>query len=106
MILFFLISFFVDDVIFISEWSKFNIVYIVRMLHYFHLAYSLKINIHKSNLTSVSVQFLLVVEMAQYIGCAASKIYFPCLRLMLGTNMSRNVSWRSPKNLLLNYQCG
>nr|GEU30517.1 RNA-directed DNA polymerase, eukaryota, reverse transcriptase zinc-binding domain protein [Tanacetum cinerariifolium] len=49
--------FFVDDALFIGEWSRANIKSMASILECFHRVSGLKINFHKSNLTGVGVPF-------------------------------------------------
>ncbi|PWA87122.1 RNA-directed DNA polymerase, eukaryota [Artemisia annua] len=87
--------FYADDVIFLGEWNRNNIVHIIDILHCFHLVSGLQINLHKSNLPGLGVPANTVDEYAQLTGCQAGKFPFVYLGLPVGANMSRNIKWKT-----------
>lgn len=102
--LFFIMTFFflshlmyVDDVTFICEWSKFNIINLHRLLCCFHLALGLKVNLHKSKVYGVGVDILEVERLASILKCEPSSFLFIYFGLPVGANM------RLAKNFLRLY---
>nr|GEZ86157.1 hypothetical protein [Tanacetum cinerariifolium] len=59
------------DVIITTDWNPHDINNIIRVLHVFHLASGLKINIHKSNIFGIGVTNDEISSMASRTGCAA-----------------------------------
>nr|GEV22981.1 RNA-directed DNA polymerase, eukaryota [Tanacetum cinerariifolium] len=80
--------FFIDDALFIGEWSRSNIVSLTSILDCFHLISGLKINYHKSNLFGVGVPFDEVILMALITGCNAFSPPFNYLGLPIDCNMA------------------
>nr|GFB38046.1 RNA-directed DNA polymerase, eukaryota, reverse transcriptase zinc-binding domain protein [Tanacetum cinerariifolium] len=60
--------FYVDDVIFMGQWSQYNIDTIIRVLDVFYRALGLRINMNKSNLMGISVDSNKVKHVAAKIG--------------------------------------
>nr|GFB36247.1 RNA-directed DNA polymerase, eukaryota, reverse transcriptase zinc-binding domain protein [Tanacetum cinerariifolium] len=85
--------FFIDDALFIGEWSNTNIKSLVSILDCFHQVYGLKINFNKSNLFGVGVPFAEVVSLASIIGCNALSTPFNYLGLPIDCNMALVKSW-------------
>nr|GEV39388.1 putative RNA-directed DNA polymerase, eukaryota, reverse transcriptase zinc-binding domain protein [Tanacetum cinerariifolium] len=85
--------FYVDDVVFVGEWSRNNIQSLVNVLNIFYLASGLKINLAKSNLLGVGVHPEEVNLAANLIGCSVFKLPFKYLGVMIGVSMSRKLSW-------------
>nr|GEY46032.1 RNA-directed DNA polymerase, eukaryota [Tanacetum cinerariifolium] len=85
--------FYVDDAIFIGEWSQSNMVNIVKILNCFYLASGLKINIQKSQLLGVGVHRDLVYQAAGFIGCSVMQTSFRYLGVMVGDCMTRKYAW-------------
>nr|KAJ0225721.1 hypothetical protein LSAT_V11C100006010 [Lactuca sativa] len=85
--------FYVDDAVFIGEWNDSNIQNIVIVLHCFHLASGLKINLHKYKLLGIRIHTSRFDAVAAQIGCATMKTPFPYLGLTVGGNMSHLDSW-------------
>ncbi|GJT14950.1 RNA-directed DNA polymerase, eukaryota [Tanacetum coccineum] len=61
--------FYVDDAIFMGQWSESNIDTIVQVLECFHHASGLRINMSKSKLLGISVEANKVEQAAAKIGC-------------------------------------
>ena len=81
--------FYVEDAVFVGEWSQFNARNIVRILRCFYLISGHKINIQKSKLFSIGVDYVELENMARVVGCGVSKIPFNYLRLPVGCNMAK-----------------
>ncbi|KAI3761869.1 hypothetical protein L1987_52291 [Smallanthus sonchifolius] len=78
-----------DDAIVVGEWSKIEVVNIVRILRCFHLCSGLKINIEKSNLFGIGVGGEEVGDMAREVGCNSDSLPFKYLGLKVGANLSQ-----------------
>nr|GFA53065.1 hypothetical protein [Tanacetum cinerariifolium] len=86
--------FYADDVIITTDWNPHYIDNIIRVLHVFHLAFGLKINIHKSNIFGIGVTNDEISSMASRTGCAAGCFPFTYLGLSIGANMNLTSSWQ------------
>ncbi|GJU36852.1 RNA-directed DNA polymerase, eukaryota, reverse transcriptase zinc-binding domain protein [Tanacetum coccineum] len=71
---------------------------IIRILHVFHLALGIRINIHKSNIYGIAVSDVDVSSMASRTGCAAGSFPFTYLDLPIGSNMNIASSWHTLVN--------
>ncbi|GJZ86688.1 RNA-directed DNA polymerase, eukaryota, reverse transcriptase zinc-binding domain protein [Tanacetum coccineum] len=71
--------FFADDVLFLGEWSRSNIIGIVSLLLCFHNVSGLKINLQKSSLYGIGVNNREISNLASYTGCSppTTPIYVP-----------------------------
>ncbi|GKE14388.1 RNA-directed DNA polymerase, eukaryota, partial [Tanacetum coccineum] len=87
--------FYVDDAVFIGEWSDNNLSHIMQILHCFLLSSGLKINIMKSNLLGVGVSREAVTIAARNLGCLVMSTPFNYLGVMVGGNMSLTNSWNA-----------
>ncbi|GJY52683.1 RNA-directed DNA polymerase, eukaryota, reverse transcriptase zinc-binding domain protein [Tanacetum coccineum] len=76
--------FYADDVVFLTDWSHGEVDGILDVLHNFHVASGLKINISKSNIYGVGVNMDEVSNMARATGCAASTTPFIYLGIPVG----------------------
>nr|GEW85888.1 hypothetical protein [Tanacetum cinerariifolium] len=85
--------FYADDVVITSEWNSGDLDNVIWVLHVFHLASGLKINIHKSNIYDIGVSNEEVSSMASRTGCAAGSFPFTYLGLSIGSNMNLTSSW-------------
>ncbi|GJT11382.1 hypothetical protein Tco_0858424 [Tanacetum coccineum] len=85
--------FYVDDAVFMGQWSTKNIDTIIYVLKCFHHASCLSINLSKSKLLGVVVSEDRVVQAANRIGCGVLKAPFAYLGSKVGGNMSRIKSW-------------
>ncbi|GJX44795.1 RNA-directed DNA polymerase, eukaryota, reverse transcriptase zinc-binding domain protein [Tanacetum coccineum] len=81
--------FFADDVLILGEWSRHNIQGIVHILQCFQKVSGLTINLTKSNLFRVGIQFADVQNLATVTGCQALNFPFTYLGLPINCNMSR-----------------
>ncbi|KAJ0436408.1 putative RNA-directed DNA polymerase [Helianthus annuus] len=86
--------FYADDAVIMGEWSRENVLNVVRILRCFHICSGLNINLGKSNLFGVGTQHVEVEEMAELVGCRADIFPFKFLGLSVGANMDRISSWR------------
>ncbi|GJZ71543.1 putative RNA-directed DNA polymerase, eukaryota, reverse transcriptase zinc-binding domain protein [Tanacetum coccineum] len=86
---------YVDDVLFIGEWSQANIHNLLCMLRCFYLVSGLKININKCNVLGVYVSHENVANMAKVIGCGAAKLPLKYLGIPIGCNMARVSNWNT-----------
>nr|GFA08119.1 hypothetical protein [Tanacetum cinerariifolium] len=94
--------FYVDDAVFIGEWSDSNLDNIVKILKCFFLASGLKINIQKSQVLGVGVPRNIINQAASLIGCTVMQNPFRYLGVMkerlpasLGINPRVQEKWRS-----------
>nr|GFB61367.1 putative RNA-directed DNA polymerase, eukaryota, reverse transcriptase zinc-binding domain protein [Tanacetum cinerariifolium] len=85
--------FYADDVVITFEWNSGDLDNVIWVLHVFHLASGLKINIHKSNIYDIGVSNEEVSSMASRTGCAAGSFPFTYLGLSIGSNMNLTSSW-------------
>ncbi|GJS48540.1 RNA-directed DNA polymerase, eukaryota, reverse transcriptase zinc-binding domain protein [Tanacetum coccineum] len=85
--------FFVDDALFIGDWSRANTKSLVSILECFHRVSGLKINFHKSNLFGVGVPFEEVELFASITGCNTLESPFSYLGLPIDCNMALFKSW-------------
>ncbi|GJX33088.1 putative RNA-directed DNA polymerase, eukaryota, reverse transcriptase zinc-binding domain protein [Tanacetum coccineum] len=85
--------FYADDVVITFEWNSRDLDNIIRILHVFHLASGLKINIYISNIYGIGVSNDEVSSMTSRTGCAAGSFPFTYLGLPIGSNMNLTSSW-------------
>ncbi|GJV17737.1 RNA-directed DNA polymerase, eukaryota [Tanacetum coccineum] len=85
--------FYVDDAVFLEEWSDENLDNLLKILRCFHLASGLRINIAKSHVLGVGVPLEIVHQGASRIGCEVMKTPFKYLGIMVGDHMSRCSAW-------------
>ncbi|KAI3793650.1 hypothetical protein L1987_36270 [Smallanthus sonchifolius] len=83
-----------DDAMIIGEWSRMNIINVLRILRVFHICSGLKINLAKSNIFSIGVESEELNDMASLLGCKAGIFPFKYLGLMVGANMNRVTNWK------------
>jgi hypothetical protein len=86
--------FFADDVIIFGDWALSNVQNLSRVLNCFHLASGLKINLNKSRIFGIGVDFHCVSSFAASIGCKSDKLSFTYLGLPIGTNMACYKGWK------------
>ncbi|GJZ69586.1 RNA-directed DNA polymerase, eukaryota, reverse transcriptase zinc-binding domain protein [Tanacetum coccineum] len=87
--------FYVDDVVFMGQWSNSNIDTIVNVLKCFHRASGLSINMNKSRIMGIEVNDERVENVASRIGCDVLKLPFSYLGMKVGGGgcMSRIQAW-------------
>ncbi|KAJ0725407.1 putative catalase [Helianthus annuus] len=83
-----------DDAIISREWSRANVINVLRVLRCFHICSGLKINIFKSNIIGIGVERQEVDFVAAFIGCKAANFPFKYLGITVGANMNRVSNWR------------
>ncbi|KAJ0805636.1 putative RNA-directed DNA polymerase [Helianthus annuus] len=83
-----------DDAIVMGEWSRSEIVNVVRTLRCFFICSGLKINIEKSYLFGIGVGSGEIEEMANLLGCKHDSPPFKFLGLKVGANMNRISNWQ------------
>nr|GEU78008.1 hypothetical protein [Tanacetum cinerariifolium] len=86
--------FYADGVIITTDWNPYDIDNIIRVLHVFHLASGLKINIHKFNIFGIKVTNDEISSMASRTGCATGCFPFTYIGLPIGANMNLTSSWQ------------
>ncbi|GJS23025.1 putative RNA-directed DNA polymerase, eukaryota, reverse transcriptase zinc-binding domain protein [Tanacetum coccineum] len=86
---------YVDDVIFLGEWSSVNAYNLLCMLRCFYLISGLKINVNKCNVLGVGVSNEEVSNLAKIIGCGAAKFLLKYLGVPVGGNMARCSNWNA-----------
>ncbi|GKB05296.1 RNA-directed DNA polymerase, eukaryota, reverse transcriptase zinc-binding domain protein [Tanacetum coccineum] len=84
---------FVNDVLFLREWSCSNIIRLVSLLQCFHDVSGLKINLQKSNLYGIGVNTYEISNLASFTGCTPQRLPFTYLGILIGSNMSRIKEW-------------
>ncbi|KAI3669696.1 hypothetical protein L6452_41038 [Arctium lappa] len=82
-----------DDTIFLGDWSRSNILNLVRILRCFHLASGLKVNFQKSKVIGVGVNPEEVRAMARRMKCNDGSLPFSYLGMPVGAKMSKIESW-------------
>nr|GEU41233.1 RNA-directed DNA polymerase, eukaryota, reverse transcriptase zinc-binding domain protein [Tanacetum cinerariifolium] len=85
--------FYVDDAIFMGQWSESNIDTNVKVLVCFNRASGFRINLTKSKLLGISVEDDKVKQSAAKIGCNTLKTPFSYSGSKVGGCMSRIQSW-------------
>nr|GEX42125.1 RNA-directed DNA polymerase, eukaryota, reverse transcriptase zinc-binding domain protein [Tanacetum cinerariifolium] len=85
--------FYADDAVFVGEWSQENLDKILNVLHCFHLASGLRINVKKSHLLGVGVPHGTVQIAAVNLGCSIMKTPFKYLGVMVGGNSLKYEFW-------------
>ncbi|GJS58306.1 RNA-directed DNA polymerase, eukaryota [Tanacetum coccineum] len=76
--------FYVDDAVFIGEWSNDNLFGIMHILHCFSLSSGLKINLKKSQLLGVGTSNDSITAAALKLRCSVMKTPFKYLGVMVG----------------------
>ncbi|XP_021984734.1 uncharacterized protein LOC110880531 [Helianthus annuus] len=85
---------YVKDAMVVGEWSKEEVVNVVRILQCFLMCSGLKINIDKLNLYGIGVGMEEIREMANQVGCKPDYPPFKYLGLMVGANMNQINNWQ------------
>ncbi|GJX88119.1 reverse transcriptase domain-containing protein [Tanacetum coccineum] len=67
---------FADDILFLGEWSRSNIIGLVSLRQCFHDVSGLKINLHKSNLYGIGVNTHEISNLASFTGCTPQRLPF------------------------------
>ncbi|MFS7909556.1 putative RNA-directed DNA polymerase [Helianthus anomalus] len=85
---------YVDDVLFIGEWSECNFHNLARILRCFHFSSELKVNFMKSQLYGVGVDNGELSWVASILGCKTGTYPFVYLGLPVDANMGLVKKWR------------
>ncbi|GJY44231.1 RNA-directed DNA polymerase, eukaryota [Tanacetum coccineum] len=86
--------FYVDDAIFLEEWSDGNISTLIYVLNCFFHASGLKINLNKSKIMGINVESAQVIQAAAKLGCLVLKCPFYYLGTRVGGSMTRVQAWQ------------
>ncbi|XP_076907599.1 uncharacterized protein LOC143564108 [Bidens hawaiensis] len=82
-----------DDVVFIGEWEKENVVNLRRILQCFYLVAGLRINLSKSWLYGIRVEEPERIQMAGHLRYQTGSLPFKYLGLQVGGNMNLIDAW-------------
>ena len=85
---------YVDDIVFMGEWSTQNVTNLIGLLRCFYVISGLKINVSKSKILGLGVDVLESRGMAEVLGCGVADLPFSYLGVPVGCNMSRVNSWK------------
>ncbi|GJR14797.1 reverse transcriptase domain-containing protein, partial [Tanacetum coccineum] len=86
---------YVDDVIFIGDWSYLNAHNLLCMLRCFYLIFGPKINVNESNILGVGVPEAIVSNMAYSIRCGVASFPMKYLGVPVGGNMALCSNWKA-----------
>ncbi|KAM0062164.1 putative RNA-directed DNA polymerase [Helianthus debilis subsp. tardiflorus] len=75
---------YVDDVLFVGEWSDANLHNLTRLLRCFHLSSGLKVNFSKSQLFGVGVPDEIILQKASILQCKTGTFPFTYIGLPVG----------------------
>nr|GEW97244.1 RNA-directed DNA polymerase, eukaryota, reverse transcriptase zinc-binding domain protein [Tanacetum cinerariifolium] len=82
-----------DDVVFLGEWSRSNIINVLNLLQCFYRVSGLKVNLHKFNLYGMGVSYDEVQRLALLTGCNSHRLPFVYLGLLIAENMAKQKGW-------------
>ncbi|GJZ15065.1 RNA-directed DNA polymerase, eukaryota, reverse transcriptase zinc-binding domain protein [Tanacetum coccineum] len=82
-----------DDALFFEDWSRTNVMHLIRILKCFELAYGLKVNMSKSKLIGVGILISEVENMATFVECSHDSVPFIYLGLLVGIRMRFVDGW-------------
>ncbi|KAF5791018.1 putative RNA-directed DNA polymerase [Helianthus annuus] len=83
-----------DDVVFLGEWSRANVLNLRRIMWCFYLASGLKVNMAKCSLFGIGVGDGDLADMAELLGCKIGSFPFKFLGLQVGANMNLYRHWK------------
>ncbi|KAJ0622431.1 putative RNA-directed DNA polymerase [Helianthus annuus] len=83
-----------DDVMFIGEWSSENALNLRRILRFFYLTFSLKVNLSKCSVYGIGVTDDQIQNMASILNCKHGSFPFKHLGLLVGANMNLARNWK------------
>nr|GFA15771.1 RNA-directed DNA polymerase, eukaryota, reverse transcriptase zinc-binding domain protein [Tanacetum cinerariifolium] len=86
--------FYVDDVVFVGQWSDSNINTLIYVLDCFYRASGLRMNISKSKIMGVHVEGGMVKHAASKLGCLTLNTPFYYLGSKVGGSMYREEAWK------------
>nr|GEY64785.1 RNA-directed DNA polymerase, eukaryota, reverse transcriptase zinc-binding domain protein [Tanacetum cinerariifolium] len=97
---------FVDDVVFLGEWSRSHIINVVNLIQCFYRVSGLKVNLHKYNLYGMCVSYDEVERLALLTGCNSHRLPFVYLGLLIAENLyGMGVSYDEVERLALLTGC-
>nr|GEV62498.1 RNA-directed DNA polymerase, eukaryota, reverse transcriptase zinc-binding domain protein [Tanacetum cinerariifolium] len=76
---------FADDVLFLGDWSRSNIIGLVSLFHCFYNVSGLKINLHKSSLYGIGIDNHEISILASFTGCSPQQLPFTYLSISVGS---------------------
>nr|GFB90776.1 RNA-directed DNA polymerase, eukaryota, reverse transcriptase zinc-binding domain protein [Tanacetum cinerariifolium] len=85
--------FFVDDAVFVGQWSNSNIDTIIYALKCFERASGLRMNMSKSKIMGIAINGDKLDQVAHRIGCGILEVPFTYLGSKVGGCMSRIQNW-------------
>lgn len=80
--------FYVDDAVFIGEWSKANITNLARILNCFHASSGLKVNFNKLRMFDIGASPGETSIWANILGCEVGKFPVKYFYVPIGANMN------------------
>nr|GFB29275.1 RNA-directed DNA polymerase, eukaryota, reverse transcriptase zinc-binding domain protein [Tanacetum cinerariifolium] len=86
--------FYVDDAVFVGQWSDSNINTLIHVLDCFYRASGLRMNMSKSKIMGVHVEGGMVKHADSKLGCLILNTPFYYLGSKVGGSMSRVQAWK------------
>lgn len=86
--------FYVDDALFVGEWSRSNLKNLARILRCFHVSSGLKVSFHKSRVFGIGATEEEITNWASILGCEAGSFPFKYLGVPVGANMNLIKNWK------------
>ncbi|KAJ0734469.1 putative RNA-directed DNA polymerase [Helianthus annuus] len=83
-----------DDVVFLGEWSRDNVLNLRQILWGFYLASGLKVNMAKCSIFGIGVEDGELADIAQLLRCNIGRFPFKFLGLQVGANMNLCRHWK------------
>lgn len=85
---------YVDDALFMGEWTERNIKNLARILRCFHISSRLNMNFYKSRVFGVRTTLTETTSWARPLGCEPSCLPFTYLGVPVGANMKLKKNWK------------
>ena len=85
---------FADDVIFLGNSCRSNVVNLTRILRCFHIASGLKVNFSKSKVFGLGVHDDELQNFSSFLKCGNAKVPFTYLGVTVGANMGLIRNWK------------
>lgn len=86
---------YVDDIIFVGEFSVYNVIVLKSMMGSFELVSCLKVNFQKSKFGGFGVARDVVEKFAKFLNCVSLSTPFVYLGIPIDTNPWRLETWES-----------
>lgn len=86
--------FYVDDALFVGEWSRSNLKNLARILNCLNITLGLKVNLIKSRVFGIGASSREIANWANIFGCAAGSFPFNYLGVPVGANMILTKNWK------------